>query len=123
MSSVYTIKHSKSPYNALKSGSHLPKKIVLFASLKALKNHEKCLLFHLKSSFRSQDIYVSVMNFWSCRKNDLIRNERLTSKFMASQPGYQTITMQILPNILRSKDNQAMKLGELIEYNEKIIVL
>ena len=63
------------------------------------------------------------MNFWSCRKNDLIRNERLTSKFMASQPGYQTITMQILPNILRSKDNQAMKLAELIEYNEKIIVL
>ena len=42
---------------------------------------------------------------------------------MASQPGYQTITMQILPNILRSKDNQAMKPGELIEYNEKIIVL
>ena len=63
------------------------------------------------------------MTFWSYRKNGLIRNERLTSKFMASQPGYQTITMQILPNILRSKDNQAMKLGELIEYNEKIIVL
>ena len=63
------------------------------------------------------------MTFWSYRKNGLIRNERLTSKFMASQPGYQTITMQILPNILRSKDNQAMKHGELIEYNEKIIVL
>ena len=32
------------------------KKIALFASMKALKNDEKCFLFHLKSSFRSQDI-------------------------------------------------------------------
>ena len=39
----------------LKSDSHLPKKFVLFASLKALKNDEKFSLFRLKSSFRSQD--------------------------------------------------------------------
>ena len=38
----------------LKSDSHLPKKYVLFASLKALD--DKSFLFHLKSSFRSQDI-------------------------------------------------------------------
>ena len=37
--------------------SHLPKKFVLFASLKAsFKIDEKCFLCHLKSSFRSQDI-------------------------------------------------------------------
>ena len=43
---------------ALKSDSHLPKKInfALFASMKALKNDEKCFLFHLKSSLHSQDI-------------------------------------------------------------------
>ena len=34
--------------------SHLPKNFLLFASMKAF---EKCFLFHLKSSFRSQDIY------------------------------------------------------------------
>ena len=33
------------------------------------------------------------------------------------QPGYQTITKRISPNTSRSKSNQAMKLGQLIEYN------
>ena len=37
------------------SDSHLPKKIVLFAS-KPFKNEENCFLFHLKSSIRSQEI-------------------------------------------------------------------
>ena len=26
------------------------------------------VLFHFKSSFRSQDIYIFVLTFWSCRK-------------------------------------------------------
>ena len=36
---------------------------------------------------------------------------------MTSQPGKQTIAMYILPNISRSKGNQTMKFGQLIEYN------
>ena len=36
---------------------------------------------------------------------------------MVSQPGLQTITIHILPNIARSKDNQAMKFGQFIEDN------
>ena len=36
---------------------------------------------------------------------------------MTSQPGEQTILMQILPNISRSKGNQTMKFGQLIEYD------
>ena len=36
---------------------------------------------------------------------------------MTLQPRYQAIVMHILPNILRSKDNQTMKFGQLIEYN------
>ena len=39
-----------------KSGSHLPKKIFLFAWMIVLKNDEKCFLFHLKGSFRPQDV-------------------------------------------------------------------
>ena len=31
------------------------------------KEIEKCFLFHLKSSFRSQDISIFVLSFWSCR--------------------------------------------------------
>ena len=35
---------------------------------------------------------------------------------MTSQPGYQTLVIHILPNIARSKGNQTMKFGQLIEY-------
>ena len=36
---------------------------------------------------------------------------------MTSQLGQQTIAIHILPSISRSKDNQRMKFGQLIEYN------
>ena len=36
---------------------------------------------------------------------------------MTSQPGKQTIAIHILPYISRSKDNQTVKFGQLIEYN------
>ena len=36
---------------------------------------------------------------------------------MRSQTAKQTILIHILPNISRSKGNQIMKFGQLIEYN------
>ena len=36
---------------------------------------------------------------------------------MTSQSGKQTIAIHILPNVSRSKGNQTMKVGQLIEYN------
>ena len=36
---------------------------------------------------------------------------------MTPQPGKQTIVIHVSPNILRNKDNQAMKFGQLREYN------
>ena len=36
---------------------------------------------------------------------------------MTSQADKQIITIHILPNISRSKDNQTVKFGQLIEYN------
>ena len=42
---------------------------------------------------------------------------------MMSQSGQQTITVHILPNIPRSKGNQTMTLGELLEYNKRNIFL
>ena len=53
--------------------------------------------------------------------NGLIRKMKLISKFITSQTGLQTITIRILPNISRSKDNQAMEFDRLIEYNKKNI--
>ena len=42
---------------------------------------------------------------------------------MTSQLGKQTITKQILTNISRSKGNQTIKFGQLIEYNIRNIFL
>ena len=36
---------------------------------------------------------------------------------MTSQPGYQKIVTHMLPNISRSKGNQTMKFGQLIDYD------
>ena len=36
---------------------------------------------------------------------------------MTSEPWKQTVAIHILPNILRSKGNQTMTFGQLIEYN------
>ena len=36
---------------------------------------------------------------------------------MTSKPEKQTIAIHILPNILRSKGNETMEFGQLIEYN------
>ena len=40
---------------------------------------------------------------------------------MTSQPGQQTTATNILTNISRSKDNQAIELGQLIWHNIKNI--
>ena len=56
-------------------------------------------------------------------KNGLIGMIRLTSKFMMSQPGLQTILISILPNISQTKCNQTMKFGQLIEHNKRNIFL
>ena len=42
---------------------------------------------------------------------------------MTSQTGQQIITIYILPNNSRSKDNQAMKFAQLREYNMRNIFL
>ena len=42
---------------------------------------------------------------------------------MTSKPGYKAIVMYILPNILRSKSNQTIKLGQLIKYDMRNIFL
>ena len=43
-----------------------PKKI--FDNWKPFKIDEKCFSFHLESSFRSQDIQIFILTFWSRRK-------------------------------------------------------
>ena len=80
----------------------------IFRNWKPFKNDEKYILFHLKSSFCSQDTEFLVM-----QKNDLFQEMRLISNFMTSQPGKQTIAIHIMPNISRGKGNQTMKFGKI----------
>ena len=54
------------------------------------------------------------------QKNSLIKK---ISNLMTSQTGKQIIKIYILPNILRSKGNQTMKFGQLIERNMKNLFL
>ena len=79
--------------------------------------------FILKVLFFLEIFQFFVTTFWSCRENGLIRKIRLISKFMASQPGLQTIAKHILLNISQSKGNQTTKFGQLIEYNKINIFL
>ena len=53
------------------------------------------------------------------QQNCLIRKIFLISNVITSQPSYQTIVIHILLNISRSKGNQTLKFGQLIEYNMK----
>ena len=89
--------HHKTEFK-LKLDSHIPKKIVLVASIKAFQEGSK-MLFNVKSFFRHQNIKIFVLTFWWYRKNGLIRNIRLISNLMTSQPGQQTFTLYILAYI------------------------
>ena len=42
---------------------------------------------------------------------------------MKSQLGKQTIAVHILPNISRSKDNETITFGQVIEYNMRKVFL
>ena len=44
----------------------------------------------------------------------------LTSKFMMSQPGSQTIGIHISLIVSQSKGNQTIKLSQLIEYEREV---
>ena len=48
-------------------------------------------------------------------KKGLVKKISLISKFMASQPGKETITVHILSNISRRKGDQTMKFGQSID--------
>ena len=97
-------------FTALKPDFHLSKKLYYLVDWKPFKNDENVFYFMLKALF--------VTTFWLCRKNDLIRKIRLTSRFMTSQPGLQTISIGISANISQSKGNQTMQFVQLIYYNK-----
>ena len=81
--------------------------------LKVMKND---YYFILKALFVLEIFKFLSRRFGQVGKMAKIRKVRLTSKFMTSQPGLQTIAIHILLNM-------TMKFGQLIEYNKRNIFL
>ena len=71
---------------SFKVDSYLPKNWFYLLQWKAFENDEKWYLFHVESPLRSQE---------RKQENGLIRNLRLISKFLTSQPRKQTINKQL----------------------------
>ena len=78
---------------------------------------KSAIYFILKALFVLKIFKFLSWLFFIMQENGLIRKLSLISKFMTSQTGQHIITIHILPNISRSKDNQPIKFGQLIEYN------
>ena len=70
---------------------------------------------------------LDIFTFFSWRfgyaEKRLDKKLMLIPELMTSQTGQQIIAIHILRNISRSKDNQEMKFGQLIEYNMRNIFL
>ena len=61
------------------------------------------------------------LDFSFMQENDLIWRNRLASEFIVSQPGYQTVAIQVLSNVSRSKGNETMKFGQLKSLTSEIL--
>ena len=48
---------------------------------------------------------------------------KISSRFMTSQPGLQTVAIHILSNISESKGNEKMKFVQLMEYSTRNVFL
>ena len=88
--------------------------------------YEKCCKFHLWNLF----LFLRYLHFWpnffdyvEKRLDNFNININLKTeaifKITTSSTEKQIITLHILCNISRSKENQKMKFGQLIEFNVK----
>ena len=81
-------------------------------------------VFYFISNLFSFSRYLNFcLDFLVIYQNGLIKKMRLISKFLTSQLDKQTIVIHIFPNISKSKGNQTIKFGQLIECNTRNIFL
>ena len=93
--------------------------MVLLTLIKALQKWWKILFIS------SKNLFTFFRHLNACFAFGLVgkwlgQKTKANFKFMESQNGQQ-INMHIFPNTSRSKDDQIMKFGQLIEYNERNI--
>ena len=103
------------PWIWIKVGLLLSKRLCAICLIESpLEMVKNAYYFVLKALFVLKIFKFFATTFWSWRKNCLIKKIRLTSKFMTSPPGLQTIATRI--------GNQTMKFGQLIEYIRHIFL-
>ena len=78
--------------------------------------------FMLKALF-VLEIFRFLSRIFDCVEKRLDKKAKVNFKIVTLQTGQQIITIHILLNISRSKGNQTMKFGQLIEYNVRMIFL
>ena len=87
---------------------------------KPFKNDKKNVFYFVLKAFFVLKIFKFLSrHFGHVEKKSVIRKIRLTSKFITSQTGLQTIPIHIWLNISESKGNQTMKFGQLIEHSKR----
>ena len=97
------------------------KKMCYLLHGKPFKNDRKFFLFHLKSCFCSQYILRFFHDFLVIQKKRLDQKDKVNFK-MHDVKGCLTKNCNThIANILGSKSNQAMKLGQLIDYKKRNI--
>ena len=107
----------------LKSDSQVPKSFLFICFNDSLSKKMKNAFYFILKTFSILKIFnkFSSWLFGHVKKTNMIRNRKLSSKFMTSQPGKQRITTHILFNIPQIKGNQTMKFRQLIEHPKRNI--
>ena len=91
----------------------------LLTTKSPLKMMKNTFYFLVKTLF---GLLLFCPDFLAMQKNNLMRKLWLITKFITSQTGQKMITIHILPNILRSKGNWAIKFGQLIKHSVRNVL-
>ena len=86
--------------------------------LKFFQNDDKCFSFHVKQSLCSQDSLNFFANVFGYVGKRLYQKAKVIFKISDVIDWEVIITIHILCNISRSRGNQAIRLGQLIEYEK-----
>ena len=86
--------------------------------MKWVNSNEKLFYFTLKAFF-----VLKIFRLFGRIKKPLDLKDQVSFQIYDAKLGKQTIAIQVLPNISRSKGDQRKRFGQLIEYNMRTIFL
>ena len=84
---------------------------------KKIKNNEQCFLFHLKSSIRSYYRYIHFYPGFFGYEGKRFHKKTKINFEIYDIINWNTVTINTVPGIPKSKGHDRMKFSQLIEYN------